>query len=222
MYNPLFFDDLRRYRAVLKQRNMAIKDGRTNLLPVYDLQLAKYGMAIQRERTRAVYEFDQIFPSMYRSVSQSEHEIHIEYNPSWNTCATEEEVVDYLSRTRERDLNLSTTTSGIHRDRFNVTEDDQLFSQTGSTGQLRLASLIFRTAQMAFFLKKTGKLPLILVDDVLLELDIIKRQQFLHLMQQYSQAFFTFLPEEQYFSDLAEEGALVYTVQKGAFISNEG
>jgi len=222
MYNPLFFDDLRRYRLILRQRNLAIKEGRLNLLPIYDQQLAHYGIAIQQERTKAVYEFDQIFPSMYRSVSLSELDVHIEYNPSWNSCATEEEVVSYLEETRDRDMRMQTSTSGIHRDRFQVMEGEQLFSQSGSTGQLRLASLIFRTAQMDFFQKKTGKKPLILVDDVLLELDFKRREQFLHLMDTYSQAFFTFLPEEHYFEELAQEGALVYTVREGRFTADEG
>ncbi|MCK9348464.1 MAG: DNA replication/repair protein RecF, partial [Sphaerochaeta sp.] len=222
MYNPLFFDDMRRYRLVLRQRNLAIKEQRFELLPVYDIQLATYGIAIQQERTRAVFEFDQIFPEMYRSVSGQDIDVHIEYQPSWNTCATKDEVIAYLEQTRGRDMNLLTTTSGIHRDRFQVMEGSQNFSQTGSTGQMRLASLIFRTAQMAFFEKKTGGKPLILVDDVLLELDHTRRAEFLRLMQSYSQAFFTFLPEEQYFSSLADENALVYTVDQGRFISHEG
>ncbi len=219
MYNPLFFDDLRRYRLVLKQRNLAIKEGRTNLIGIYDLQLAKYGLAIQAERTSSIYEFDQIFPMMYKQVSQTDIDVHIQYNPSWSDCATEDEIVEYLGRTRQRDFNLMTTTSGIHRDRFNVMSNDQHFTQTGSTGQLRLASLLFRTAQMAFFHAKTGKQPLILVDDVLLELDFARREQFLSLMQGYSQAFFTFLPEEHYFTELAQEHALVYAVEEGRFSS---
>lgn len=217
MYNPLFFDDLRRYRAVLKQRNLAIKEGRDNLISIYDLQLAKYGLAIQLERTRAIYEFDQIFPTMYKQVSQTDLDVHIEYNPSWSDCATEDEIVEYLAQNRQRDFNLMTSTSGIHRDRFNVMCGNQNFTQSGSTGQLRLASLLFRTAQMAFFHAKTDKQPMILVDDVLLELDFARREQFLALMQGYSQAFFTFLPEEHYFSELAQENALVYAVKEGRF-----
>lgn len=218
MYNPLFFDDLRRYRLVLKQRNQAIKDGRFDLMGLYDLQLAKYGLAIQQERIRSIYEFNQIFPDMYRRVSGSDVQVLIEYDPSWSECATEVEVINYLGQTRNRDINLMTTTSGIHRDRFVLTADGQQFSQVGSTGQLRLASLILRTAQIAFFKNKTGKQPLILVDDVLLELDFTKREQFLSLIESYCQAFFTFLPEEHYFASLADEGALVYTVEEGRFI----
>jgi len=222
MYDPLFFDDMRRYRLLLKQRNLAIKEGRYNLLGVYDLQMAKYGLAIQQERIKAVAEFDQIFPEMYNTVSGSDTSIAIQYQSSWSECTTEEEIVDYLAKNRQRDLNMQTTTSGIHRDRFNIVQKAGVFSQIGSTGQLRLASLVLRTAQMAFFHKKTGKKPLILVDDVLLELDLTKREKFLSLMEGYSQAFFTFLPEEHYFAHLASEDALAYAVREGSFLGHEG
>ncbi len=222
MYDPLFFDDMRRYRLVLKQRNLAIKENRHNLLPVYDLQMAKYGLAIQNERKKAVAEFGQIFPEMYRNVSNVDTNIAIRYQPSWSECTTEDEIVEYLAKNRQRDLTMQTTTSGIHRDRFNIVQEAGSFSQIGSTGQLRLASLVLRTAQMAFFHKKTGKKPLILVDDVLLELDHAKREKFLSLMEGYSQAFFTFLPEEHYFAHLASEDALVYHVVEGSFLGHEG
>lgn len=222
MYDPLFFDDMRRYRLILKQRNLAIKEGRLNLLPVYDLQIAKYGLAIQKERQKAVAEFDQIFPEMYKNVSGIDIHIEIKYQQSWSGCSTENEIVEYLAKTRQRDLTMMTTTSGVHRDRFTIVQDAGTFAQIGSTGQLRLASLVLRTAQMAFFHKKTGKKPLILVDDVLLELDLPKREKFLSLMEGYSQAFFTFLPEEHYFAHLASEDALVYDVEQGSFLGHEG
>ena len=43
--------------------------------------------------------------------------------------------------------------------------------------------------------------PLLLLDDVLLELDDEKRARFLDELDSYSQAFFTFLPRENYFSE---------------------
>ncbi|MFA5698423.1 MAG: DNA replication and repair protein RecF [Sphaerochaeta sp.] len=217
MYNPLFFDDHRRYRQVLRQRNKAIKESQYKLLPIYDQQLAHYGIAIQKERVRSVYEFLQIFPETYQIVSQSDLILDIEYKPSWDECATEEEVVRYLEAHRSRDIKLQTTTSGIHRDQFIIKADECPFALSGSTGQLRLASLALRVAQMAYFTKKTGKDVIILVDDVLLELDIPKRERFLQTLSGYSQAFFTFLPEERYIEGFDENDVCVYTVKEGAF-----
>ncbi|NLL24138.1 MAG: DNA replication/repair protein RecF [Spirochaetales bacterium] len=217
MYNPLFFDDHRRYRQVLRQRNQAIKDEQYSLLPIYDQQLARHGIAIQRERIRSVYEFLQIFPEIYQEVSRSDTLLDIEYQPSWEECATEEEVVHCLESHRRRDIKLQTTTSGIHRDQFMITEDGYPFANKGSTGQLRLASLALRVAQMAYFTKKTDKEAVILVDDVLLELDIPKRERFLTILTGYSQAFFTFLPEERYIHSFETSDRKVYHVSEGAF-----
>ncbi len=222
MYDPLFFDDLRRYRAVLRQRNLSIKEGRSELLGIYDEQLAHHGIAIQGERTRTVARFNEIFPALYKEISQSDIEVEIDYIPSWKNCATEEEVVEHLSGHRERDRIMATTTSGIHRDRFVVSSQGQSFDQSGSTGQLRLASLVLRSAQMAFYEQMAGKKPVILVDDVLLELDHTRRERFLANLNPYSQAFFTFLPEEHYSASLQEANALLYTVSEGRFARGQG
>lgn len=217
MYDPLFFDDLRRYRSVLRQRNAAIKDGYASLIPVYDVQLAKLGMAIQKRRAEEVVKFNELFVKLYQAVSQTDERMYIAYKPSWGDCTTEEEARDKLSRTLERDLRMQTTASGIHRDQFIVMQDTANFASSGSTGQMRLASLIFRIAQVHSYRKNTGKEPILLVDDVLLELDIRKRGLFLSLLEGYSQAFFTFLPEETYFSKVSEQDGLTYAVEDGTF-----
>lgn len=217
MYNPLFFDDTRRYRNILRQRNAALKENRLSLVPIYDAQLARYGINIQVERRAAVEEFNTIFPQMYKDVSGTDLDISIEYLPSWRTAEKAEDAEELLSKALERDVRMQTTCSGIHRDKFIVKDKNGPFSQTGSTGQLRLASLILRMAQAGFFLKKTGKKPVLLVDDVLLELDVTRRGRFLSHIDDYSQAFFTFLPEEKYFSALEEDETLSYTVEGGSF-----
>ena len=197
MYNPVYLDSLRRYKTILMQRNAAIN-----------------GLEVSREREEGVRMFNEIFPSLYKEISQTEKELSIRYQPSWRDLKSEDEVVNYLESTRERDINLLTTSSGIHRDRFTVYDENGPFSQSGSTGQIRLASLLFRLAEARFFIKMTGKKPVLLIDDVLLELDNVKRGNFLSLLNDYSQAFFTFLPDEKYFSSEKDE-MLEYTVREG-------
>lgn len=219
LYDPLFFDDLRRYRIVLKQRNAAIKEHYHTLIPVYDKQLAILGMAIQERRKIAVEEFNTIFNSLYSAVAQTNSEMHIMYKPSWDDCKTVDDARDKLAKTLERDKKLQTTASGIHRDQFFVMDGKVNFAQSGSTGQMRLTSLIFRIVQIDTYRKKTGKNPVLLIDDVLLELDVTKRGLFLDQLGGYSQAFFTFLPEERYFSKISNSAGLTYSVENGEFLS---
>lgn len=221
MYDSMFLDELRRYKLILKQRNQAIKDGNMELIPLYDMQLAKYGLSIQKERFLAVEEFNTIFPSLYREVSGNDWNVTISYEPSWKDCESEENIIRTLGKDLERDIIMQTTTSGVHRDRFLVKKEGKLLVDVGSTGQIRLASLLFRVAQMRFFQKKTGRRPLILLDDVLLELDYEKRARFLQVIDEYDQAFFTFLPEEHYFDDLRGHDAMVYDVSEGQLKKHE-
>ena len=80
--------------------------------------------------------------------------------------------------------------------------------------QLRLASLLLRVAEGHFFLAKTNKKPILLIDDVLLELDSLKRARFLDELKNYEQAFYTFLPQENYFNS-EKNNQLVYNISKG-------
>ncbi len=215
MYDPLFFDDLRSYRGILKQRNAALKEQYYSLLLMYDRKLAEIGLRIQNQRKKMVEEFNQIFPTLYSTISQTSSALHISYKPSWKNCDTTEQIIKKLEDNRERDSRMNTTISGIHRDRFVVIDNNVDFSDSGSTGQMRLASLIFRIAQMHTYKSKTKKEPILLIDDVLLELDIEKRGRFLKELDGYAQAFFTFLPDEQYFSEITPHDSLIYQIENG-------
>ena len=220
MYDPVFFDDLRKYKLILKQRNAAIKDQRTELLDIYDEKLASYGFQIMKSRRAVATSFSAIFPDIYNAVSQEDRGIEINYRPSWNEELGIEGIIEKLFNQRDVDLKMNTTTSGPHRDRFLISDKNGLFTSSASTGQMRLASLVFRSAQAAFYRQKTGQNPIFLIDDVLLELDSQKRARYLSYLGHYNQAFFTFLPEEKYFGSMFElEGSqtLMYTVTEGSF-----
>jgi DNA replication and repair protein RecF len=88
------------------------------------------------------------------------------------------------------------------------------FSLKASTGQRRLLALLLRVAQANRFKEMTNLLPILLLDDVLLELDPEKRRLFISILPEYDQAFFTFLPEEPY-SRYRTPDTMVYSVVQG-------
>ena len=216
LYSPLFFDDLRSYKNILAKRNAAIKNCQYDILPIYDIKLSEIGFSIMEERKKAVEDFNSIFPYLYKKVSKGNDDLYINYQSSWMDVKDKYEIIRLLEEKREVDIKMATTTSGIHRDRFLVKNSYGIFSQIGSTGQLRLCSLIFRIAEAECFYRMTGKKPILLLDDVLLELDDEKRALFLDNLSIYSQAFFTFLPRENYF-DSEHEKPMCYNVKNGGF-----
>lgn len=245
LFDPMFIDTLRDYSKILKMRNMALKEQRGDLIPVYDQQLAGAGIEIQRRRAAVVREFNRVVAPIFAAVSTISDPLTIEYRPSWpkspapgktaaprapgaagqagetgetDDAPTLEQVCDYLAEKREQDLLYGTTSSGPHRDRFVFRLSGTDFARIASTGQLRLMSLILRIGQCRYFSQKTGRRPILLLDDVLLELDGERRRRFLAQLPEYEQAFFTFLPDEKYL-DLAEaeenRDTAIYWVENG-------
>ncbi|MCH3917655.1 MAG: DNA replication and repair protein RecF [Spirochaetia bacterium] len=219
MYDPVFFDDLRRYNRILRQRNVYLKSGKTDLLDIYDRMLCEIGLSLMKKRKETVEDMNGLFSSLYERVS-SLSGISLLYQPSWKNCSTIEEAMEELKRNRERDLKFQITNTGIHRDNFSVISNNGALSSFGSTGQQRLASLVLRATQSKFFQEKTGRKPVLLIDDVLLELDNQKRSIFLSLLEGYSQAFFTFLPEESYFKEKQTEYQLMLDVRNGELMQH--
>ena len=125
----------------------------------------------------------------------------------------EDAIVKLESKT-DTDFILGTTTTGPHRDGFKYNLLNRDFAKIASTGQIRLISLVLRIAQSIFFFEKTKRKPLLLLDDVLLELDNKRRMKFLEFLPEYEQIFFTFLPGEHY-NDYRMDDTLILNVKNG-------
>ena len=216
LYDHTFVDSLRTYNRILRSRNVALKDQKNDLLDIYDIQLINAGREIIEKRARITEAFNGTFSRIFREISGLENALTVKYLPSWKFGTDTDEAVSYVKKRRYTDLSFGITTSGPHRDRFVFHHDGGDFSKIASTGQLRLISLILRAAQAMFFRERTGRKPLLLLDDVLLELDLERRRKFLALLPEYEQAFFTFLSDEQ-FSGYGKEKTKVYRVSQGIF-----
>ncbi len=211
-----YIDLLRAYRRALKARNVALKERSLDVLDVLDIQVATYGLGLRDERARLAVEFDERFAPRYELVSRLGNRVGVAYRPSWRLDDSVDAVVSRLGQARERELLLGTSLTGPHRDRFLFTDERGDFSDRASTGQLRLLSLTLRIAQAEHYSAVSGRPPILLLDDVLLELDPEKRRRFMENLPVADQTFFTFLPGEPY-RDYTQAGTIVYWTDDGRF-----
>ena len=77
LYDPVYLDDLRCYRRVLKSRNSVLKDyamhkisgSPETLLDTLDQQYVLYGIRLMEKRDTAARLFSEIFAALYEAVS---------------------------------------------------------------------------------------------------------------------------------------------------------
>ena len=230
LYDNLYIDDIRNYKKILKSRNLILKNHQYDLLETFDSQLAYYGLIIQEKRKKAIFQFNEIFGKIFYEVTGIEG-VKIVYEPSWKEIITEkltadnkiiteknfpssQDIINLLLSRQELDKRFETSMSGPHRDKINFVKDKVLFVPTASTGQRRLLSLILRIAQSIYYTRVTGLKPVLLMDDVLLELDPDKRAKINSLLPEYEQLFCTFLPGEPY-ERYMKDTTKVYNIKGG-------
>ena len=214
LFEPNFIDLLRNYRKVIKNRNICLKEGKEKILSIYNDKIATIGLEIQKKRKKLIEEFNNTFSFYYKAISGTEINIEIIYKPSWAGINNTEEILYLLNNKINIDMEMGLTTTGPHRDTIAFHEKKSNYVLTASTGQLRLLSIVLRLAQARYFYEKTGKKPIILIDDVLLELDYLKRVMFYKRLTDVEQVFFTFLPDESFIKS-EKNDILKYYIRNG-------
>lgn len=213
LYDSLYLEDLQRYRHILRLRNTVLKEGHLDTLETLDIQLVRIGCSLIEKREKVSRQFSEVFSKLYEAITGID-QVTLRYKPSWST-QNFDQIIEHLGKIRERELILKMSLSGPHRDRYQFIRHDDEFEVQASTGQRRLLALLLRIAQAKLFTEMSRRLPVLLLDDVLLELDPEKRKKFFSVLPDHEQAFFTFLPEEPY-ERYQQDGIMVYHVMDGA------
>lgn len=212
--NSDFIEDLVKYSKVLKSRNIILEQKKASLLDSIDEIFASLALLITNERKNIVGEYAKHFSSIYEEISGVSG-VEMVYRPSIKV-ESEEDLLILLAEKRQNDLIDRTSSIGPHRDRIHFIKDKKPFTERASNGQRRLISLVLRMIQAKIYSEKTGRKPIFLMDDILLELDPEKRQKFMELLPPYEQLFCTFLPGEPY-KNYRKTETKVFFVEDGRF-----
>ena len=170
--DKLYMHNYSGFNRALEQRNNLLKQISVNpelndTLNIWDEQLVSFGSYIIKKRKSFISDINEIASELHRTLTEGKEELRIEYIPSTD----EENFKDVLLKTREKDVYLKMTNIGPHRDDMAFIINDEDAKKFGSQGQQRTSALTLKLAEIELVKKRTGKNPVLLLDDVLSELD---------------------------------------------------
>jgi DNA replication and repair protein RecF len=195
------------YGAALAQRNAALRRVRLGLssreaLDPWTARVAALGAELVAVRGEAVALLAPAF---------GERAAELGLRAATLRYAAEPPTVEELALRLDRDVERGTTGIGPHLDDVGVLADGRDLRLYGSQGEQRVAVLALLLAEAEVIAERRGVPPLLLLDDVLSELDLGRRQVLAERISGMGQAMIT----ATHVSALPLEAAQVVEVEPG-------
>lgn len=167
-----YLEQLSLYKKLLDQRNAFLKqaDGRPVdpvLLETFDDRMAEAGQRIFEKRRAFIAEFTPYFQKFYGFLSGDAEQPALLYVSELH----EKPLLDILYLNRYKDRVMQRTGSGTHKDDLEFLLSEYPLKKYGSQGQIKSYVIALKLAQYKYFLEKTGKKPILLLDDIFEKID---------------------------------------------------
>ncbi len=193
--------DVQDYEKLLRSRNRVLRDEegtprtRDELLATYEVGLAQVGGRIWARRELLLLQLHERFVAAFTSIHGDSLPASVAYvsrfGPLGNRVAHEVLAAGLLDQ-RRQDILRGTTTTGPHRDDFEMQLGGRSANTFASQGQSRALILAFKIAELQAARELTGQAPLLLLDDVSSELDPERSAQlFAALVREAGQCILT-------------------------------
>ncbi len=174
-----YFECLKRYHAALAQRNALLKqedaDGATFV--AFETDMASSARVVYQKRQIHLERLADIAGEKYRILAGVGAEEAFIKLKSDCEIPTEAAYLEILAAERDSDRERGHTSSGPHRDDFQIFISGKAAKQYASEGQQRSLVLSLKLAQFAL-LEQKGVRGVLLCDDILGELDARRRAAF--------------------------------------------
>ncbi len=217
------------YERVLLQRNNLLKRIRDSQasrkeLEFWDEELCKDGGVILQRRASTLIELGELVCAIHSSLAAGE-EATLAYLPKIGDHASDlatssgveagEIMAIALRQGMSRDIAAGMTLTGPHRDDVVFSLNGHSASAYASRAQQRTIALSLRLAEAELLKRHRGEWPVLLLDDVLSEMDAVRRSSVLAAIGDVDQMLVTGTDRDRFPSDLIS-GASVYTIHDGA------
>src|SRR6185503_4908376 len=239
---PAYARILSEYNQALTQRNALLKilgdrGGGGDQLEVWDEPLARLGAQIILWRIEAIQQIESLASRVHHELTRGSEILRLSYEPAFDPLPKPngqlglkmETVVDrsrlelneirdgFRARLRElrsEEISRGVTTIGPHRDELRFLANDIDLGNYGSRGQVRTTLLALKLAEVNWMKDRTGEWPVILLDEVMAELDLLRRADLLKYVGESEQVLFTTTDLNLFAADFVEK-AEVWRLESG-------
>ena len=182
---------LSKYNRALKQKNNLLQqitpvnsEEYRPQIEIWNETLAQEGINVTYGRLKYFNFLKESAAEFYSKISYTDEKLTLNYTSSIfnrdeidfnEKDALYSEYLENLNNSYKNELRTHFTTLGVHRDDVNFFLNGKSVKEFGSQGQVRSIALVLKLAEAQIIRERNNETPVVILDDVLSELDMHRR-----------------------------------------------
>lgn len=245
--DPHYSQHLSDYSKAISQRNALLKQlaergGDPDQLAYWDEKIVQSGAYLIHARIQALRELETQASLVHQDLTRGEEVLRLQYLPAFDPLPQPPGQIELplqssvdrsgipiedikvrfreeLLEIRQQEIIRGVTTLGPHRDDLAFLSNSINLGTYGSRGQVRTTLLALKMAEIHWFKEKTGRWPVLLLDEVLAELDDSRREDLLERLTLTQQSFLT-TTDNSLFTPEFRSAARIWKISSGRLIQS--
>ncbi|WP_051273497.1 DNA replication/repair protein RecF [Desulfotruncus alcoholivorax] len=197
--NPVYRKLIQQYKRIILHRNNLLRRGgyRQDEFKIWNEEFYRYGAEVLYRRIKLLKNYFPLVRDIYAVIAGKNEILDMKYLSSAKisgSTSIDQIINDFIieGKSREKEeIYKKQTLFGPHRDDITFLLNNKDIRNFGSQGQVRSVVLALKAAQMELFKRQSGQNPIMLLDDVLMELDENRQNYLIKLISGNNQAFIT-------------------------------
>lgn len=215
------------YNILLKQRNEFFKilnpnkENDVKYLNIINDSYVSLSILISKYRKKYIDDINEFLGDIFYSITGIDG-LYINYvsNINYDDNYSESDLINRINKVIDREIQYKMTLIGPNRDDFYFSLNGKNLSSFGSQGQIRSAILALKLSEVKLFSNLVGDSPILLLDDIFSELDIVKKNNILKYLDGNIQTIITTTDLKNIEENIWKK-ANVYEIENGKIISRE-
>lgn len=193
--NKTYIKLLNTYNVLIKNKNEYLKKLYINgnlderYLDILDLKIAEIGSQICLIRKEYIDKINKRIKRIFKKFKKND-EVYVDYQSQFLNKSNDE-ILLHLKKNRIYEETIGFTKTGIHRDDFVFLHNGKNAKEYSSQGLQKLILLSFKMAELEVLIDDYYEEPILLLDDLFSELDIINQNSIINNLNTKIQVFVT-------------------------------
>lgn len=194
--DPLYIHHLTRYERAMRQRNHLLRAKNSAAIDSWEYEMANAAAYLVQQRSLLVDVVRLLSQEYYSAICGGAEALHLTYKAhgAGDSILSDEKSLreiyrDQYRRHRHREMDLGTTLTGPHKDDVIIALDAGDTRAFASEGQQRSCVTALRLAEWSRLELGAQEPPLMLIDDLGMSLDKMRRAHLLNHFEHLEQVF---------------------------------